>query len=210
MDMDIALFDDTAGPQTRHQVVFAHHLALCRGQGTQDIQRPAVQLYRLAVAPQFAQAGIEPETSEADWSGIHRIRQKSRGIAQFFRSLNKDLKTAMALPSSIAIVAWTAFCKARQRLGKRFREPALRIAGGNDERSRNHASGRSANDAATDRTCSRQMGEATLRVRPGTRIVVSGGLGACRDHLHRSVRNRAVGVFLSRRRSVLSPLSDRR
>ena len=81
--MDIALFDDTAGPQTRHQFVFAHHLALCRGQGTQDIQRPAVQLYRLAVALQFAQAGIEPETSETYWSGIHRIRQ-NRGESPNF------------------------------------------------------------------------------------------------------------------------------
>src|SRR5262249_32652348 len=151
MDMDIALFDDTAGPQPRHQVVLADNLPLCRTQHEQDVERQAGQLQRLAVAPQLAQAGIEPETSEADRSGIHRIRQKSRGIAQFFRSLNQDLKTATALPSSIVSVAPTAFCKARQRLGKWFPRTALRIAGGNDDRSGNHASTRFANDPATDR-----------------------------------------------------------
>src|SRR5215469_1896527 len=207
MDMDIALFDDTAGPQPRHQVVFADHLTLCRSQHAQDVERPAGQLQRLAVAPQLAQAEIEPKTSEADWSGIHRIRQKSRGIAQFFRSLNKDLKTATALPSSIVILAWTAFCKARQRLGKRFREQALRIAGGNDDGSGNDASTRFANDAATDRECSRRMGEATLRVRPG-KPILPGGLGARRNHPHRPVRRRALAVPLSRRRSALPPFSD--
>src|SRR6516162_793753 len=74
MDMDIALFDDTAGPQTRHQFVFAHHLALCRGQGTQDIQHPAVQLYRLAVAPQFGASKIEPKRAEADLLANHPPR----------------------------------------------------------------------------------------------------------------------------------------
>src|SRR5215831_20334070 len=139
MDMDIALFDDTAGPQPRHQVVFADHLTLCRSQHAQDVERPAGQLQRLAVAPQLAQAEIEPETSEADWSGVHRIRQKSRGIAQFFRPLNQDLKTATALPSSIVIVAWTAFCKAQQRLGKRSATRRHGSLEGNDDGSRNHA-----------------------------------------------------------------------
>ena len=81
--MDIALFDDTARPQPRHQVVFANHLALCRGQRAQDVERPAVQPQRLAVAPQLAPAEIEPETAEADLSGIHRIRQQSPGIPNF-------------------------------------------------------------------------------------------------------------------------------
>jgi hypothetical protein len=66
MDLKVTLFDDTAGPKPHHQIVFADHLALCCGQRAQDVQRPPVQLQRLAVALQLVSADVKPEATKAD------------------------------------------------------------------------------------------------------------------------------------------------
>jgi hypothetical protein len=60
-----------------------------------------VQLHQHLIAPQFASAQVEPERAEADLLIIHRIRH-SRETADL-RPLNKDLKSAPALMSSIEI-----------------------------------------------------------------------------------------------------------
>jgi hypothetical protein len=83
MDVEISLFDDTAGPQPRHELVPADDLTLSLGQRTQDAKRAPVNPHRLTIAPQFGAPKIEPKTSEADLLVLHRIRLKLYAVPNF-------------------------------------------------------------------------------------------------------------------------------
>jgi hypothetical protein len=76
MDVDVALFDDTAGPQPCHKLVLANDLAFRCGQRAQNVERAAVQPHQHLIAPQFAPAEAEPETAEADLLVLHQIKPK--------------------------------------------------------------------------------------------------------------------------------------
>ena len=66
MNVEVSLFDDATGPQPRHQLVLADHLALSLGQGIQDAKRAPMNPHRLTIAQQLTPVNVKPEATKAD------------------------------------------------------------------------------------------------------------------------------------------------
>jgi hypothetical protein len=74
MDLDVVLLDHHARPDPGHQFVLADDLSFCGGKDAKDVERPAAQRDRPAVASQLALAKVEAKPAKADLFLTHRIQ----------------------------------------------------------------------------------------------------------------------------------------
>src|SRR6185437_12104011 len=66
VNFDVVFLDDQAGPNLSHQLVFADNLALCRGQHTEDVERPVAYRYRHPLTRQLVLVWIQIEQAKAE------------------------------------------------------------------------------------------------------------------------------------------------
>jgi hypothetical protein len=75
--LDVVLVDDGAGPNFRHELIFADHLAVGRGQDQEKFKGPATKLHRDSIPRQPSPPEIEPE-----WTKGNLIMRHGSGTAR--------------------------------------------------------------------------------------------------------------------------------